>query len=59
MLVTREGYLLEQDDPHAHAVSYVAILMGSEEHVFEYDVTTTEADEHGRACAVAWYKELE
>jgi hypothetical protein len=33
--------------------------MGSEEHVFEYDVTTTEADEHGRACAVAWYKELE
>lgn len=59
MLVTREGYLLTQDDPHSHAVSVVAILMGIEEHIFEYDCTTVESDEHGREYDVAWYREQE
>jgi hypothetical protein len=59
VLVTREGYLLTQDDPHSHAVSVVAVMLGAEEHIFEYDVTTVEVDEHGREMDVAWYREKE
>ena len=59
VLVTNEGYLLTQDDPNDHAVSVIAILIGAEEHIFEYDVTTVEADEHGREIDVAWYREKE
>lgn len=56
-LVTREGYMLTQDDPHPHAVEEVFILRGIEEVRFVYDVTTIEADQHGRETEVAWYRE--
>lgn len=59
MLVTKDGYLLTQDDPYPHAKSVVAVMMGVEERIFEYDVTTVEQDEHGRELDVAWYREKE
>jgi hypothetical protein len=57
VLVTNEGYLLTQDDPNNHAVDVVLVLIGSQEHIFEYDVTIVETDEHGREIDVAWYRE--
>lgn len=58
MLVTKDGYLLTQDDPYPHAVSVVAVMMGAEERLFGYDVTTVEHDDHGE-LDVAWYREKE
>jgi hypothetical protein len=57
VLITKEGWLLVQDDPMTHAVAEVSILIGKEERRFLYEVTTTEQDEHGRSKDVAVYRE--
>lgn len=57
ILLLGDGTMLTQEDPHPTAVEEVYILRGAEEIRFIYDVTTIEADEHGRETEVAWYRE--
>jgi len=58
-LVCTDGALLVQDDPLPHAIEEVWIQRGKDEVCFVYDITTIEADEHGRETEVAWYREKE
>jgi hypothetical protein len=57
-LITKEGWVLTQDDPLPHAVEAVYIQIAGEERRFVYDITTTERDEVGRLKEVAIYREL-
>lgn len=57
--MTRDGYLLTQDDPFDHAVEFITAEVEGEVREFEYDLTLTEADESGEEVDVAWYKEVE
>jgi len=57
ILLEADGTMLTQDDPHPVAVEEVWIQRGDREVLFVYDVTTIEADEHGRETEVAWYRE--
>lgn len=59
VLVTREGHLHTQDDPSLRIVNLLSITVGGEVREFEYDISTTEADEHGRETVTRWYKETE
>lgn len=57
VLITKEGWLLTQDDPETHAVEAVYVQIAGEERRFVYDITTTETDERGLR-EVAIYREL-
>jgi hypothetical protein len=57
VLITREGWVLTQDDPSPHAVEHVDIMIGGTERRFVYDITTTEQDERGQMKEVAIYRE--
>jgi hypothetical protein len=57
MMITKEGWILTQDDPLTHAVEAVYIQIAGEERRFVYDITTTERDDRGTK-EVAIYREL-
>jgi len=59
ILCLKDGTLIWQEDPAPVPPATLSMAIDGEDHLFIYETTYVEEDEHGRAVSVAWYYEWE